>query len=279
MVKLILASMTGAQTDGLVLSATEVVARVFNAYVHAVHSRFDPTAIARAAGVAHPTGVIADLVERLEHAAAEREAAASAAVTEFCARKQLPLVTDAAVPPNVQWRVEPSERLAICGMTADLIVAARPAEDDPASAALLTTFLFQTGRPVLIPATTPFPDILRRVVVAWKPTPQAARAPVFAMPFLSRAQAVTVLTAAEDAPDRVDLAGVVAYLGAHGIQAEGRILTAGRRDAIATVLTEAEDASLLVMGAYGHTRLGEWLFGGFTRAMIGEAPLPVLMVH
>src|SRR5215469_9646567 len=236
-IKTILASVSGSPADGPVLAAAATVARAFDAYVHAVHPRFDPAAVAKAAGEAHPKGIIADLVEQLGHTADAQAANAKALTEEICARERLPLVTDsAAPPPSVQWRIMPGEpgRLAAAGMIADLVVAPRPSDDEPRSRWTFNTLLFDTGRPMLMPNDAASDDIFRHVVVSWKPTPQAARALAFAMPLLARAASVTVLAADEDRPG--DLDGVIAYLGEHEVKADGQRLASSEGGAAATVL-------------------------------------------
>ena len=164
-------------------------------------------------------------------------------------------------------------------MTADLIIVPPPSADEPSSRWTFNSLLFDTGRPVLMPVGALSHNLFRRVAVAWKPTPQAARALAFAMPLLVRAGAVTVLTAEENEHQPADLDSVIAYLGDHGVKAEGQRLSSSEGGAAAAVLREAQHASLLVMGAYGRTRIGEWVFGGFTRTVIRESQVPVLMAH
>jgi nucleotide-binding universal stress UspA family protein len=71
------------------------------------------------------------------------------------------------------------------------------------------------------------------------------------------------------------------YLKQHGIFSESRGLDANTANAGATLFSEAMavDADLLVLGAYGHSRLRELVFGGFTREALYDAPLPVLLMH
>ena len=280
MIRTILAPVSGSAADGPVLSAAARTAHAFGAHVYAVYPRFDPAAVAKTAGEKHPQGIIADLVDQLGRAAHARAAEAKVSAAEICARERLPLVAGSAPPPSALWRIVPDDpgRLAACGMTADLIVAPRPDGDDPRSRWTFNTLLFDTGRPVLMPIGAPGGDLFRHVSVAWKPTPQAARALAFALPLLARAAAVTVLTVEETEDQPGDLDSVVAYLGEHGIKAEGQHLP-GKGGAAAAVLRAAEDASLIVMGAYGRSRIGEWVFGGFTRSLIHESPVPLLMAH
>lgn len=281
MIRTILAPISGSATDAPVLTAAATVARAFDAYVHAIHPRFDPAAVAKAAGEAHPERIIADLVQQLGRNADAQAAKAKAAAEELCTREGLRFVTGRAAPPSVQWRIVADDRaqLEACGMAADLAVAPPPNSDDPRSRRTFNTLLFDTGRPVLMPCSTFSDDFFRHVAVAWKPTPQAARALVFAIPFLARAAAVTVLVAEENKDQPVDLEGIIAYLGEHGVKAEGQRLVLSEGGAGAAVLRAAQNPSLLVMGAYGHSRMGEWIFGGFTRTLVQESPAPLLMTH
>jgi nucleotide-binding universal stress UspA family protein len=117
------------------------------------------------------------------------------------------------------------------------------------------------------------------IAIAWKPTPQAARAIAAAMPFLKRATDITVLTV-EEAAASEGFNRLTRYLSWHGCRASAEILRVEGGDAVGTLLSAAEErAGLLVMGGYGHSRLREWIFGGFTERVLADAPLPVLMAH
>jgi nucleotide-binding universal stress UspA family protein len=153
--------------------------------------------------------------------------------------------------------------------------------DDALARSTLEALLLETGRPLLIPAAaTPPADFADHIAIAWKPTPQAARAVAFAMPLLAQAAKITILSVEEDDSRRDEAARLVRYLGWHGITANINRITAGSEGAPATLLTAAKARSgLLVMGGYGHTRLREWVFGGFTQGALDYAELPVLMAH
>lgn len=121
------------------------------------------------------------------------------------------------------------------------------------------------------------------ILVAWTSTREAARAVRQALPLLERAGSVRVclidpVTAAEgDEPG----AQIAAYLARHGVPVTVDVLSSAGRGIPETLVQHAGDvaADLLVMGAYGHSRLRERLWGGVTNWMIENAPLPVLMAH
>jgi nucleotide-binding universal stress UspA family protein len=172
--------------------------------------------------------------------------------------------------------------MAAYGMTADLIVASRGVRGDEVVArTTLEALLLETGRPLLIPsASTPKVAMADRIAIAWKPTPQAARAVAFAMPFLARAKEIVVMTAEEEEGRRDEADRLVRSLAWHGLNAVAQNIKPDAGGAARTLLAAAADcAGLLVMGGYGHSRVREWVFGGFTQQMLVEAPVPVLMAH
>jgi nucleotide-binding universal stress UspA family protein len=141
--------------------------------------------------------------------------------------------------------------------------------------------LIDSGRPLLIPPAAPLTALPETVAIAWKATPQAARALTAALPFLSMAKQIFVLTVAEDqrAPEE-EADRLMAGLRRHGVPVSVRHLRPEAHRAPDTLLAAAaEHKALLVMGGYGHSRLREWIFGGFTLHVLRGAEVPVLMAH
>jgi len=100
------------------------------------------------------------------------------------------------------------------------------------------------------------------------------------MPFLARAREIVVITVEEEADRDDEAERLVRNLAWHGLAATTLRLTPEPKGAAATLLAAAGDrADLLVMGGYGHSRLREWVFGGFTQLVLADAALPVLMAH
>jgi nucleotide-binding universal stress UspA family protein len=146
--------------------------------------------------------------------------------------------------------------------------------------------VFASGRPALLfrtrtaAALAAQPDL---VVVAWDGGPAAARAMADAMPMLLRARQVRVLMVLNDKRSVVTGRGVdvLRHLRVHGVNAaldevdaEGRGIGAVLDDYVS-----AHQPSLLVMGAYGRSRLREFLLGGATEHVLGDPPCPVLLSH
>jgi nucleotide-binding universal stress UspA family protein len=146
--------------------------------------------------------------------------------------------------------------------------------------------LIGTGGAVLMtPYTGKDTKVAENVLVAWNGTREAARAVKDALPLLARARKVTVMTigsrpADGESPDASG-ADVARFLSRHGIHAETVFDANIAIDPGEWLLSRASDlgAHLIVMGAYGHTRLRELILGGVTRTLLNEMTVPVLMSH
>lgn len=146
--------------------------------------------------------------------------------------------------------------------------------------------VFGSGRPVLLlPGRgRTAPDIAGApVVVAWDDSRPAARAVADALPLLETASVVHVVTVLEEDPSgrHVAHAGLLRNLARHGIRAgHGTIPRKGRPVGRALAEAAAErGAGLLVMGAYGHSRMRDFILGGATRDLLRDPPLPILLSH
>jgi nucleotide-binding universal stress UspA family protein len=288
MIKTILVPATGNDADLVSFRMALQVARQFTAHIDLLHVRLDPVEIA-VAMAAEPNGgvLIEGVIEQLEQDAETREAKSKRVFDEFCAAEQLTLMDaptpDASPAASAQWHVETGDEarwMTRCGLAADLIIAGRDQNGGVTARSVIEAVLLETGRPLLIPGGSAAAKLIGgTVAIGWKPTPQAARAVAAAMPFLAHAKNVIVMTV-EEGDGYVDADRLVRSLAWQGIQASAERLAPDRRDAAEVLLsTAAEKASLLVMGGYGHSRVREWVFGGFTQRVLAQAPLPVLMAH
>jgi nucleotide-binding universal stress UspA family protein len=144
--------------------------------------------------------------------------------------------------------------------------------------------LMQSGRPVLVVPPGVEAIGFNHVIVAWKDARESRRAVSDALPYLKVAKAVTVLQLSTDDEEReakTSVADVVAYLRRHGIAATGETRVLARIDPASEIIAAAKEknADLIVAGAYGHTRLREWVFGGVTYALIKKSPVCCLLSH
>ena len=135
----------------------------------------------------------------------------------------------------------------------------------------------KAGRPVLV--VPPGCDALDagNVVVAWKNTREARRALADALPFLKEARQVTLLHVSEERRRRRLARRPVAFSSPRhrGIARDdcAKDRTVAER---IVAFASGEELGLIVAGAYGHTRLREWAFGGVTRDLLAACPVPCL---
>jgi nucleotide-binding universal stress UspA family protein len=138
------------------------------------------------------------------------------------------------------------------------------------------------GRPLLIAPPQPPRLLVGTVMVCWKETPEAARSLAAAMPLLVNARRV-VLAGAEErgASLAAGLADLSCQLAWHGINAEVDFLSslAGPVRKVLLTAVRSHNADLLVMGAYGHSRTRQIVFGGFTQSVLESAEIAVLLMH
>jgi Universal stress protein UspA and related nucleotide-binding proteins len=179
---------------------------------------------------------------------------------------------------------------AVASLTAlarlhDLTVVLQPDPDsDTFDNIISVEILFQAGGPVLfVPYTHKSAIDPKHIGIAWDGSRLAARAVRDAAPFLARAHAVTIIDVNEEdqAPANATAVGLAAQLARHGLAAHIERTMAGRADIQPTILSIAADLGLdlIVMGAYGHSRLRERILGGVTRAMLDSMTVPTLMSH
>ena len=214
--------------------------------------------------------------ERAERAAARfREAAARAGLSADC-----------RIDRGLEGEV--SAVVAVHARYADLVILgqADPDEPEPASRPAPEAVVLGCGRPaIVVPYIGAGPTIGERVVVAWDAGREATRAVNDALPLLTKAKSVIVLSAnprptpaGHGAEPGADIAQ---HLARHGVKVAVEHIEASDiavADAILSRLADA-GADLLVMGAYGHSRARELLLGGVTRQVLPQMTVPVLMSH
>ena len=287
MIKTILVPATGSDRDNAVFASALIIARAFAAHLEFLHVRPDAasTAVAMASDGGGAT-MVGGLITRLEEEASRREEKAKQLFESFCQREGLALRDAPSDPqgPSAQWCREIGAEpywVAEYGHAADLLVIGRPGEDEGVSLDTVEGALIDSGRPLLIPPAVPLTAVPETIAIAWKATPQAARALTAASPFLSMAKQIVVLIVAEDqrAPEE-EADRLMAGLQWQGLPVSVRHLRPQAHSAADTLLSAAgEHAALVVMGGYGHSRLREWIFGGFTLRVLRGANVPVLMAH
>lgn len=190
---------------------------------------------------------------------------------------------------SIEWRWalhSPADFVVRECRAADLvIIGGRAAQVTAHTAPNPSDIVLGAGRPVLlIPQDKRPPVPFRRVMIAWKDVREARRAVADALPFLKAASHVAIVQVAEanslyDAQSSVD--DVARHLQEHGVHAAAVVLEAEEgavHDRLLSYVRERE-IDLVVMGAYGHSRMREWVFGGVTRGMLRANAVCCLLSH
>lgn len=196
---------------------------------------------------------------------------------------------------DIRWSVESavaqtggvSALIGLRARFADLAILAKPYGSTAASDAeiVVEAALFEGDCPVLIiPESGLDPNFRNRVLVGWNQSSEAMVAARRALPFLRRAEAVeiAVVEPSPNGPEGSEPGSMLAkWLNRHGITTEVAVLpkTLPRISEILNRRAIETGASMVVMGAYGHSRFREAILGGATRNMLEQAQVPVFMAR
>lgn len=219
------------------------------------------------------------LYRTYENAAKADEALATAAFRDFIGGTSL----------SSEWRVTDGlaeEIVAAHARYADLLIVGQSEPDDATTTPsdLAETVVIASERPVLIVphiGVTKPPG--KTVLLCWNGTREAARAATGALPILKQADKVIILLI--DPRNDGDPEGpggrVATWLARHGVKAVVKRDTAGDSDVGGVILSRAadQDADLVVMGLYGHSRMREWVLGGASRTLLASMTVPLLVAH
>lgn len=266
------------------LDAALNIARRVEAHINAVFIRPDPREVLAEEPML--AMVAAGIPEAFERESKKAEAAAKAKFSAWRLEHELAsgMVDQSLRTPFACWseRIGPIEPTIVrCSRLSDLVVLNRP---DPALTVTQSAFdaaVFESGRPVLVVPRKVPDDVLRHVLVAWNGSREAARAVAGAMTLLHEAEDVSIFMTGQSGdkpPEDMDLA---AFLTWHGIVARYHYADPDERPVGGALLRVAKQcgATMIVMGAYTHSRLRQNLLGGVTSHVLEHATLPLLMMH
>ena len=189
---------------------------------------------------------------------------------------------------QIEWRSAlelPDELVAREARASDLvIVGSRHLDGNRRDLVDPGVILLRAGRPVLVVPDIIAPLQLRRVVVAWKDTRECRRAVRDALPLLQEAKEVLLVEIGESeskARAKTALADVATYLVRHRVIVADQIWRQAHGPAASELLDLVRDegADLIVAGGYGHSRLGEWIFGGVTHELLASSRVCCMLSH
>ena len=272
--KSILALVDGSALSEATLDTAIMVAKNFGAALEVMHVRADPATLVPIVGEGMSGAMVEQVMDAMSKSVDGRSQRARAVYDKAAAKAGI----------AITWRQETGPEpvvLASAGRLVDLTVLARPdAAADGQMAASLDSALFDTGRPVLVAPAKSSGSVGKRIAVAWNGSAQASRVVSAAVAYLEKAEMVTVLTA-PGFDKRAPAEALVAYLAKHKVKATTQVVDPQGKHVGHALLEEAtkQNCDLLVMGAYGHSRLREMILGGATREVLAQSTIPVLMAH
>lgn len=167
----------------------------------------------------------------------------------------------------------------------DLVVVGQEDLDkpEPMRGVLIEALLFETGVPALVVPSGYARSLgTGKAVVAWDGSATAARAVHASIPLLCTMAEVEVTIVASDRAWMGEPGSDVAiYLARHGVHVSVNTVNRDAGDVAGTLMARADEigADLMVMGAYGHSRLREFIIGGATRGILERMRIPTLMTH
>jgi nucleotide-binding universal stress UspA family protein len=285
MPKSILASLTGLGSDKTVMETAIAAARTDGGHVICLHARIDVVEAAAMMEVTFPQYHHGDkVILQISREEVERAGHARTAYDDTIKRYNI-FQCDAPageVPITACWKETKSFFNETLEETRyhDLTVMGR---DPELPLERIKSILVQSGRPLLLAPPKPLSEIGRKIAIAWKESPEAARAVTAATPWLAQAEKVMIITASgnasDDDRDRLSLERLARCLLSQGIKAEIEVIYSASNTEAQILKNKAydEDADLFVMGAYGHSRLREFVLGGVTEDMLSDCALPLLM--
>jgi len=263
----------GGSRDAAVLKLALGLARRHGAELEAVFARIPPFIPASVDGILTPQIVEAQQAihqQRAERARRSVDAAAAAgAIAPIWTALDGPAVT------------------VLLGRArfADLAVIGQPSPEEADAVTdydLPAELVMALGRPVLVvPYAGEFADVGKRVLVARAGTRESRRAASDALPLLDAKSEVTVLMVNPKESTESNEADMKAWYARHGITAAIRTVLSRELEVGDALLSSAAEisADLIVMGAYGRSRLREFILGGATHSILKHMTVPVLMSH
>jgi nucleotide-binding universal stress UspA family protein len=275
MIKDVMLRLDGTAADEVRLAAVNDIAELFDSQVIGLFINVLPVVIAAEDGIG------AARAAELLQAAREAGDKVETRLRERLNRLQKPvelrrfdILSDAA--ENVVARE---------ARAADTFVALRPNGVPQEPEHLVESVLFGSGRHLfLVPNRRPAKTAFKRIMLAWNGSRESARALGEALPYLHHATEAAVVVVDDEPPLEAKAVlgpDAVKHLKHHAVNAVLHRVRMRDNDVGMTLIAEARrlEADLIVMGAYGHSRVREWLLGGATYTLLHKAPVPLLIAH
>jgi len=286
--KSLLVWLTGDKSDFVVMQSAMAVAEKINAHVEALHVTPPLETLSPMMGEFDAGGATQHYFKKAEKVASDKlNDAKSVFENGHYSEKVKQLIE---VPIERLWTHVSGfdgPELSARGRLSDLIIMARPEKENGGiDAATIEAALFETARPVMIVGkNSPRMNDLK-ITIAWDGSREATLSIGFAVPILQLAKQVTIICI-QNQKSNDDMASLKLvnslsqYLDRHSIAVETTIRSSSKDDISQTLLDEVHKnkSDLVIMGAYGHSQLSEYLFGGVSRSLLSDPDISVFMAH
>jgi nucleotide-binding universal stress UspA family protein len=287
--KTILVLIGGGNRDEVILQTALAAAVPLSAHLDFLHvhvfagiaAQYDgQVQFAMAAGIGNALDHLETKAKRFSEVAADH-------VREFCAASKIEICDTPTDSKGLtaSFREENDatiERLIFHARQSDLVVLGRARQTQGLSPDTLEHLVRHCGRPVILAATAAPQTLTGTIMVCWKKSDNVARAVAAAMPFLTNAKRVVFTNVAKgNEGDNKAVRDLTRQFANIGISTDAQIIPVNDIGISGLLSAAAEDcgADFVVMGAYGHSRFRERIFGSCTDALIRAADRPILLVH
>lgn len=289
----ILVQMNSAENVDSCLQTALLIAKDFKAHIEAVHIHQEPSALLPVPVVASDMGgfVVNDVVSAEEEVSAQAADKMRHVFEKFVEKHDVQpktepeggLETVTAEFREIYGRGD--EVLAWCSRVSDLTILPRPStlvEDVTDTFTELNATLMESSAAVLVAPILPPVSVGKKIAIAWDGSQEVAKAVTFAMPFLVKAEEVTILETATPNETWADARALARRLAWHGIETKTVklpefISVSSQGDEL--IKQAAGYYDLLVMGAYTQGYMRRWILGSTTRYMVDNADIPLFMAH
>lgn len=170
-------------------------------------------------------------------------------------------------------------------LSSDIVLVGQVDPDDDTLAPyeyLADELVVSCAQPVLaIPYAGKYQNFGQHILVGWNNTREAAKAMHYALPFMKNAKEVTLLSINPESDQSNENAAALEHLKRHGVNAKLKVTQwndVGVGNALLDSLVDM-NADMLVMGAYGHSRIREMILGGATQEILNHMTAPILFAH
>ncbi len=278
----ILVPLIGDEKDDVALTAAHLLIRDQGGLIEARLFQRDPLSAMPIAGEGVSAADVQKLLDAAQHLRDAQANNANASFEAWCTKDAVPLgdmPMEGQIAANfadVEGSV-PRSVVAPARIADVTIVVTEGSNEDASRHEITQAVLLDALRPaMLVPSKLPS-SIGKRVVVAWNGSAEAARAVSMAYSILKAADTVTVVSVGNSA----DPESLTKTLQLNGIKASAVSVGDPSSNATAALSEEAnkQNADLMIIGAYSHNRVREFIFGGVTQDLYKNPTIPTLMIH